>query len=157
MTTNTTTNPTTELATVPAAAKASKKPVARKPVAKKTDKTDPKPAKAAKSTKKTTKPTEKAEKTAKPSSEIRKGSIAHRVLQQLAKKSMSRPQLSEALDGAFVGSDLMGHHDPERVKPTSLSGQKLVRAEKHDVDGKDTVLYVLTATGKKTLEKIDAA
>lgn len=139
MSTETTTEVTTPTS-APAASKPTKK-VVKKTAAKKAA---------------TKKPTKKGAKTAASgeTGDIRKDSTAHLVLKLIDKKPMSRTQLSEKLDGAWVGSKLMGHHDPAQTLPSSLVGRKFAKAEKHDVDGRDVILYSITAAGKKALEAL---
>jgi hypothetical protein len=135
---------------------AAKKPVAKKPVAKAPAKKAAPKAKAAKPVAK--KPAKaKTEKAPRDKSVLSKPQI--RILQCLAKgKALSRKQISEKapVDNALCTS-YIGAIDPEILaRPEhafSLINRKFVRAEQHDVDGKDVILYTITASGKVALSK----
>ncbi len=76
-------------------------------------------------------------------------------LKLLAKKGeMTRPELSESLDGAFVGSSVMGHLEAKDVEPNSLRGRGLVSVyPAKDGEGTGPAHYKLTAAGKAYLAK----
>ena len=65
-----------------------------------------------------------------------------------SKKPLTRKQISEALEGRFIGGNVMGHINPEKVIPTSLYGRGLVKIEQHEGEGNT---YVLTAAGRSSL------
>lgn len=73
----------------------------------------------------------------------------------LAKKGeMTRPELSAALDNAFIGSSTMGHLEKGDVEPASLRGRGLVTVNVYPSEGGEgegQAHYQLTAAGKKAL------
>lgn len=87
-----------------------------------------------------------------------------RILRALAKagKALSRPQISEKapVDQAACVEYLGSHDDATRKANDkkhfpSLVTLGLVKHEKHDVDGRDTVVYSITAAGRAKLAKIN--
>lgn len=149
----------TTVAAPAAAPKAAAKKTAKKAAAKK-------PAAAAKKATKKAAPKKTAKKAAvkkAPGERKERGpsKTQLQILKLLNKKGeMTRTQLSEALDNAFVGSDMMGHLDKNQVKPNSLLGRKLVTVASYpakDENGKATgaegpAHYEITAAGKKLVE-----
>lgn len=106
---------------------------------------------AKKATKKAAPKKAPVKKASKPSTngEAKLSKTQEGVLKILSKgKALSRTQLSEALDGAWVGSDLMGHLDPSQQKPRSLSARGLVKAQQHEGE---PITYLITAAGKKAV------
>lgn len=73
-----------------------------------------------------------------------------------SKTPMTRAQLSEALEGAFIGGKVMGHADPAKLKESSLVGRGLVRftpAPKGDEEARAGVVYYeITAAGRKAVK-----
>jgi DNA-binding MarR family transcriptional regulator len=116
-----------------------------------------KSAKAAKSTNgakgKAAKSTKAAAKGAK--SDLRKAQV--RIIQTLAKsKALTRAELSAkaVVDSASLTEYVGSLYDDVRVANdrkhfTSLLSRKLVKAEQHDVDGRDVVYFSVTSAGKK--------
>ena len=72
------------------------------------------------------------------------------------KEELTRAQISEALEGAFIGGNVMGHVDPAKLVPNSLLGRKLVSVKvypgNNDSDG--PAHYAITAAGRKLLESL---
>lgn len=124
----------------------------------------PKPAQAAKKQAKKTpaksKPVKSSAHEKPPKNELRKGQI--KILKALSKKdNQTRPQLvkSASVDSASV-TGFIGPIDPEKRRyndekyfPTLIT-LGLVKAEQHDVDGKDTIYYKITAKGKSLVSKL---
>jgi hypothetical protein len=75
------------------------------------------------------------------------------VLECLMKGPKTRSQISEATGIHSGFTSLLGHMDPDRREPQSLTARKFIKPEQHDIDGKDVVLYSITATGKKAMER----
>ncbi len=77
-----------------------------------------------------------------------------KLLAKAAPNGMTRSQLSEKLNGAFIGGNVMGHVDPKLRIATSLVGRGLatvaVVAGENDADG--PAEYKINAAGKKALE-----
>lgn len=146
-------------ATTETTAAAPKAPKA-KPTKKAAKKTTAK-AKTGKATKKTTKaPVARAKKEG-----IRNPQV--RILKLLAKSSkpLDRATISAKaeVDSAFC-SQYLGRLDADKRAAAdktygfpSLITLSAIKAEKHDVDGKDTVVFSITATGRKLLEKTEKA
>jgi DNA-binding MarR family transcriptional regulator len=117
------------------------------------------PVKEAPATKKVAK---KATDTQAPKekSGLRKPQI--KILLTLAKKDeVTRAQLAEKAGVDTAGMvEWMGSLNPEKRAANdvkhfpSLLTLGLVKAEQHDVDGKDTVLYFLSAKGKAAVAKL---
>lgn len=124
----------------PKAEKADKKPAVKKT-----------PAKAAKEPK--TDKTPKTDKVAKGN----KGpsNLQLSVLKMLAKKGrpMTRAQLSEALEGSFIGGTVMGHKNPDKLMDTSLVGRGLVKFAAPKDENDRGVWYEITAAGRKLVGK----
>lgn len=127
----------------------------------------PKKAPAKKSpAKKATKAKAKAERNGAPRAKkdgLRKPQL--RILSALKKSSrpMTRTDIAKKapVDQAAC-VEYIGSHDPDVRKANdskhfpSLITLGLVKAEQHDVDGRDTVMYSLTAKGRQALEKASA-
>lgn len=138
-----------------ATAPADKKPTwakSKKPSAKKAS-----PKASKKSAKKVAKKpvTKKAKAPADPN-KLTKVQVA--ILKTLKSgKPLTRNQLAEKTpcDPAQVGVSV-GYNDPDiNARPVhsgNLVNRKAVRIEQHDIDGRDTITYTITATGKKLLE-----
>lgn len=151
MTTETTTNTTTTKTKT--AKKVAPKKVAKKAPAKKTAKKTPVKKKVGKSGAKATAKKEGKRRTPagqKPDY-LRKPQIL--VLEILANgRSQSKSQISEALETAVNLSEHLGRTDGGEGKYTkSLLEWGYVKATKEDVDNKDTILFTITASGKKAL------
>lgn len=161
------TEPTTEQAALPAPAapSAPKKAPAKKKVAKKapapaaTTTAAPKKKAAKKSAKKAAAKKAPAKKTAKKkaSGEAKdrgpsKTQIAILKVLNRSSKGLTRSQLSDRLDGAFVGSDMMGHLNSD-PKPASLIARGLVKFAPQEEEGAATT-YAISANGKKFLESV---
>lgn len=78
-----------------------------------------------------------------------------------AKTALTRKEISEKapVDLAFC-TEYVGSNDPERRAKNDLKFPSLitlghVKAEQHDVDGKDVIRYSITAKGRKALEKAE--
>jgi len=75
-----------------------------------------------------------------------------KVLVLLNKKgALSRSQISESLDGAFIGGNVMGHANPDKRVESSLYGRGLVKFAANE-EGRG-VSYEISAAGKKLLGK----
>lgn len=110
-----------------------------------------------------TKPEEKAPES-KPRGKkegLRKAQV--RILQFLLKtgKAENRNTISAGAPCDLANcTELLGSHDPEKRAANdvryfpSLLSLGFVKAEQHDVDGKDVVQYSLTANGRKTAAKL---
>lgn len=161
MTENTTVDTTRDLSVsdvpaTPAAApapvkKAAKKaPVKKAAAAKKGAKKAP--AKAAKTAKKAVKKAPAAAPAAKKGG-LGKPRLA--VLKALAKasKPLTRSLIAEKTGIGSGFTSLLGHSDPAKREERSLLSLGLIKAEQHDIGGRDTIVYSLTAAGRKALEK----
>jgi hypothetical protein len=77
-----------------------------------------------------------------------------KLLAKAAPNGLTRSQLSEKLNDAFIGGNVMGHVDPKLRTPTSLVGRGLatvqVVAGENDTEG--PAEYKINAAGKKALE-----
>lgn len=78
------------------------------------------------------------------------------ILRVLKKKGLSRAQILEKLTKAVSLSEMLGspNGEPNRYTKT-LCEWKYVKMETHDIDGRDTDVFSLTAAGKAALEKIE--
>ena len=157
MTTETTTTEATPVAAVKKAPvkKAVKKVAKKAPVEKAAPAAKEAPAPAKKATKKTV-TTIVAPKA--PKDGLRKPQI--RILQVLAKgKALTRGQISEKapVDNAFCTEYMGSLNEEVRAKNDAkypcLLTLKFIKAETHDIDGKDTVMYSITAAGTAGLAK----
>lgn len=119
-----------------------------------------KEAKAVAAPKKAEKPAKAAPKAAKEAGERGPSKTQTEVLKVLANSKsgeLTRSQLSEALDNAWVGSDMMGHLDSAQAKATSLTARGLVKASTYpnkETGAEGPVHYALTAAGKKFVEAL---
>lgn len=98
-------------------------------------------------------------KTAKKKDGLRKPQV--RILSALSasKKALSRQQIAvKAPVDAAACVEYIGSHDPVKREANdkkhfpSLISLGLVKAEQHDVEGRDTVVYSITAKGKTAVK-----
>jgi hypothetical protein len=146
------------------------------PVKKAAKKTPVKKAAAAKKTAKKTPAAPAAEKTAAKKAPAKKAAPKKetgglrgpqvRILQLLAKsnKPITRSVIAEkAPVDVATCVEYIGSPDPEKRKKNdtkhfpSLVTLKLVSEQKQEIDGREKVVYQLTAAGKQKLEQIKAA
>lgn len=67
--------------------------------------------------------------------------------------SLNRKQLAEKCPGVGLSEHLGSIYGEPNKYTVSLIEHKYVKQEQHDVDGKDVMIYTITASGKKALEK----
>ena len=114
------------------------------------------PKKVAKAaTKKTAKKTEaKAAPVKKVADPNRLGKPQVLILQTLAKKDgLTRTEISTKTGINSGFTSLLGHLDPAQREPQSLAARGFIKIEQHDRDGKNVILFSITASGRKALEK----
>lgn len=131
-----------------------KKPVKKAPVKKAAPK---KAAKAAPAPAKKAAPKTKEAKSEKEEKENTRGpsKLQLQILGLLNKKGeMTRSQVSEALNGVFIGGRIMGHVDNGKLRPTSLVGRGLATINTYPTknEGDGPAHYKITAAGKKVIE-----
>jgi len=118
------------------------KPTAKKPPV---PKKKPTPATEAPAT---TEPTPVSAPTAKP---LGKSAVA--TLTALAAKGkLTRTQIAEAIGIGSGFTSLLGHLEPAKREPGSLSARGLIAPEAAEVDGKKVVLWAITDAGKEALK-----
>lgn len=143
-------NTTTEVTATPVAVKAATKKAAKKTAPKKVVK---------KVAKKATKKTTAAKAERKPRDPNKLGKAQLRVLKALAKAGspITGAKLAEKAEihPTMLGQ-AVGYRDPEiNARPVhagNLLNRKFAKVEMHDIDGRDTVVYSITAAGRKALE-----
>lgn len=142
--------------TKPTTKKRSKKVSTAKKSLKKSTKTSPKKSTAKKSVKKA--PARSS--TPKRKDGLRKPQV--RILNYLVKqkKPRTRSEISEGadVDLAMLNSYIGSHDDSKRAANDKanypcLRTLKLVKVTKEDIDGRDTIVHVITVTGKKAVSK----
>lgn len=95
-------------------------------------------------------PAAKKTPAAKPANQL--GSAMIKVLKALKAKPMSRAEIS-AKTGINSGfTSLLGHLEPAKREAQSLSARGLIKPTTEDRDGKNVVVWNLTAAGTKALE-----
>jgi len=110
------------------------------------------PKKKAAAKKTTTKKKAAAKKVATNSSGSKLGKPLMAILEVLKKgKSLTRSEISAATGIKSGFTSYLGQTDPEKREEGSLLARKLIKIEKHDRDGKDVLVYSITATGKKAI------
>lgn len=148
-------NKKAKVKTVPPTAKTAPKTATKtKPAAKTSTKPAVKPASKAKpapKAKNVPSTNGKAEKA--PKSEIGKPHM--RILEAILKanRALTRAEISERTGINSGFTSILGHLDEDKREEGSLSAKGLIRAEFHDVEGKNTVFWNLTAAGKKLASK----
>lgn len=66
---------------------------------------------------------------------------------------LTRAEILTKCPGVGMSEHLGTLGDSTNQWTVSLLEQKFVKQEQHDINGKDVVLYTITATGRKALEK----
>lgn len=128
--------------------------VEKAPKAKKEKKASPKAEPKAKKGKAEEKKATPKEPTVSAATAEKLGKPRRKILEALEKGAkLTRNEIAEKTGINSGFTSLLGHLEPEKQEEGSLAKLGLIRFEKEDRDGKNAVVAVITAAGKKALEK----
>lgn len=75
-----------------------------------------------------------------------------RILEALKKFGpLTRAQISNKTEITSGFTSYLGHNDPEKREPRSLAAQGMLTVETHDIDNRDTTVYVISKKGEAAI------
>lgn len=77
-------------------------------------------------------------------------------LNKAKNNTLTRAQLVDKCPGVGLTEHLGSIGGTKNKYTVSLIEHKFVKQEQHDINNKDTMVYTITATGKKALEKVNS-